>query len=274
MLAGFAGSRPANASWIDSDFYCRAYGCVVVHDGYSFDVYDVYNFNTGGTVPADSELIPWTGNPFQGAGGVNPVITGTRTEGFHTAPLQDESVILGIDQTGNGEIDFSPTGNADGFLDATGAFQSFAMTEQTDLVSADTSSQRSFYLSSRTDFYLTAQAFTLGPADDLNAPAQFDNIDFSFGITRRGNDDGMSFGADARRGRNYIRPVNGINTLGDIYGAPTNIIEFRRDIRRRNSSSLPEQSVRYDYVYGFQGYDLSMGAGHLQYRIEYTFRNR
>ena len=31
---------------------------------------------------------------------------------------------------------------------------------------------------------------------------------------------------------------------------------------------------RYDYVYGFDRYDLSMGAGALQYRIEFDFFNR
>ena len=60
----------AQASWLDSDFYCRVYGCVVVHDGFTFDVYDNYIFATGGTIPVGGRMIPWTGNPFQGAGAV------------------------------------------------------------------------------------------------------------------------------------------------------------------------------------------------------------
>ncbi|MEL6664337.1 MAG: hypothetical protein AAFR33_15190, partial [Pseudomonadota bacterium] len=46
-----AGAWIADAaaqSFLDSDFYCRTYGCVVVHDGNTFDVYDNYNFSTGG----------------------------------------------------------------------------------------------------------------------------------------------------------------------------------------------------------------------------------
>jgi len=275
ILAAAAGvfAPPAQASWLDSDFYCRVYGCVVVHDGFTFDVYDNYIFANGGTVPVGGRMIPWTGNPFQGAGAVNPVITGTRTEGFHTVPLEDQSVMLGIDQTGNGEIDFSPSAGADGFLDASGSFQSFSMTENTDLVAAERSDQRSFYMSSRTNFYLTAQAFRLGQADELNDPARFAQIDFDYGLTRSGNDDGMAFGANARPG-NHFRPVGAITSVADIYGQPTRIMEFRRDIRQRESSSLPSQSIRFDYVYGFEGYDLSMGAGHLRYRIEFDFYNR
>lgn len=267
-------AAPASASWLDSDFYCRVYGCVVVHDGFTFDVYDNYIFANGGTVSPGGRMIPWTGNPFQGAGGVNPVFTGTRTEGFHNVPLQDESVRLGIDQNGDGIIDFEPIGGTDeGFLDAGDAFDPFSITATTDLVSADTSAQRSFYLSSRTDFFLSAQVFPLGTADDLNTPARYANINFRYGLSRSGTDDGMQYGANARRG-NHFRPINNVENLGDLFGQPVNIMEFRRDIRQRESPSLPSQSIRFDYVYGFENYDLSMGAGHMRYRIEFDFYNR
>ena len=263
-----------SASWLDSDFYCRTYGCVVVHDGFSFDVYDNYVFSTGGTVPVGSRMIPWTGNPFQGAGGVNPVITGSRTEGFHAVPLEDQSVVLGIDTNGDGVPDRLPSdGNNSGFLDAGDSLDPFNLTLSTDLVAADTSAQRSFYLSSRTDFYVTAEARLLGPGGGLNSPDQLDNIGFEYAVTRNGNDDGMAFGANTRNG-NYIRSLNAINDLGDILGTPTRIMEFRNAIRRRDAVDLPSQSVRVDYVYGFEGYDMSMGDGHLQYEIEFDFYNR
>lgn len=273
-LAALASAPTASASWLDSDFYCRTYGCVVVHDGFTFDVYDNYVFATGGVVPVGGRMIPWTGNPFQGAGGVNPVFTGTRTEGLHGVPLQDQSVILGIDTNGDGVPDRLPMdANSNGFLDASDRMDPFALTQTTSLVAADTTALRSFYLSSRTDFYLTAEARLLGPGDGFSSPAQLDNIDLSYGITRRGNDDGMAFGANARNG-NYIRQIGAINDLGDILGTPTRILEFRNPIRRRNATSLPSQSVRFDYVYGFGDYDLSMGDGHLQYEIEFDFYNR
>ena len=275
LSAGALLSAPgASASWIDSDFYCRVYGCVVVHDGFSFDVYDNFVFATGGTVPAGDRMIPWTGNPFQGAGGVNPVITGTRNEGFHTVPLEDQSVLLGIDTTGDGIPDRLPNdGNSNGFLDAGDTLDPFNVSLSTNLVAADTSAQRSFYLSSRTDFYLTAEARLIGPTDNFNTANLLNRVAFDYGVTRQGVDDGMAFGADTRNG-NYIQSLTNIDTVGDLFGSPTQIMEFRNDIRLRNAADLPSQSVRFDYVYGFADYDLSMGDGHLQYELEFDFYNR
>lgn len=264
----------AQASWLDSDFYCRVYGCVVVHDGFTFDVYDNYIFSTGGTVPVGGRMIPWTGNPFQGSGAVNPVITGTRTEGFHAVPLQDQSVVLGIDLNGDGSPDrLSTDANGSGFLDASDSLDPFELTMTTDLVAADTSAQRSFYLSSRTDFYLTAEARLIGATDQFNSANLLNDVEFRYGVTRNGADDGMSFGANARTG-NFIRSLGNANSVADLLGAPTQILEFRNAIRRRDSADLPSQSIRFDYVYGFGGYDLSMGDGHLQYEIEFDFYNR
>ncbi len=274
ILSALTLAPSAMASWLDSDFYCRTYGCVIVHDGFSFDVYDNYVFATGGTVPVGGRMIPWTGNPFQGAGGVNPVITGSRTEGFHSVPLQDQGVTLGIDTNGDGVPDRLPIdSNNSGFLDAGDTLDPFAITLSTDLVAADTSAQRSFYLSSRTDFFVTAEAQLVGPGGGLNSTDQLRNIGFSYGVTRNGVDDGMAFGANTRNG-NYIRTIGLVNDLGDMLGTPTRIMEFRQPIRRRNAVDLPSQSVRFDYVYGFENYDLSMGDGHLQYQIEFDFYNR
>ena len=264
----------AQASWLDSDFYCRVYGCVVVHDGFTFDVYDNYIFATGGTVPVGGRMIPWTGNPFQGAGAVNPVITGTRTEGFHTIPLQDQSVVLGIDTNGDGTPDRLPIdANGSGFLDASDSLDPFELTMTTDLVAADTSAQRSFYLSSRTDFYLTAEARLIGNTDQFNSTNLLNDVEFRYGVTRNGTYDGMSFGANARNG-NFIRSIGNADTVADLFGAPTQILEFRNAIRQRDAADLPSQSIRFDYVYGFGNYDLSMGDGHLQYEIEFDFYNR
>lgn len=268
-----AGVSPAHASWLDSDFYCRVYGCVIVHDGRTFDVYDNYNFDTGETVPPGGRMIPWTGNPFQGAGEVNPVFTGTRTEGFHRVPLQEEGVLLGVDQTGSGEIDLGPDANQRGFLDASGVFTPVTLSGESMLVAQETSALRSFYLSSRTDFFVAAQARVLSSGSALDIRERLSDIALVYDVTLSGNDDGMAFGANARRG-NFARQVGNVDDLGDIAGAPTNIMEFRNDIRRRASTSLPSQSVRFDYAYGFEQYDMSMGAGHLRYEIVFEFFNR
>ncbi|MEL6566779.1 MAG: hypothetical protein AAFQ22_00065 [Pseudomonadota bacterium] len=276
LLAAVAGVLTAFGaeaqSFLDSDFYCRTYGCVVVHDGFTFDVYDNYIFANGRTVAPDQPMIPWTGNPFQGTGAVQPVFTGTRTEGFHTVPLQEEGVIFGVDFDGGGTIDLSTTANQRGFLDESGVFEPFQFSETSVLRASEQSSQRSFYLTSRTDFYVAAQATNLGEGSAFNSPTRLADVGFFYGITRNGNDAGMAFGSRARNG-NYFSALNAVDDLGDIT-SPTYILEFRNAIRRRSANSLPDQSVRFDYTYGFSDYDLSMGAGHLRYQIEFTFYNR
>ena len=265
---------PASATFLDSDFYCRTYGCVIIHDGISFDVYDNFNFATGGTVAVGGRLIPWTGNPIEGTGEVQPVITGSLTEGFNAVPLEDQSVNLGIDADGDGFADsFAFDANGSGFLDAGDQMNAFNISAATDLVAATTSAQRSFFLSSRTDFYLTAQSSLLGIPDDLNTPDTLSRVSFNYSITRRGNDDGMAFGSDVRNG-NQFRVLGSVDDLGDIYGRPVEIVEFRQAIRRRNADTLADQSIRFDYVYGFEDYDLSLGDGHLEYEIEFDVYNR
>lgn len=276
MVGGAAcfSSFSANASWIDSDFYCRVYGCVIAHDGFSFDVYDNYNFATGTEIGRLEQMIRWSGNPIQGVGGVNPVITGSRIEGFYNVPVSDQSSILGIDLNGDGIPDRLPTdANNSGFLDAGDSLDPFALTLSTDLVAADTSAQRSIYLTSRTDFFLTAEATLIGNSDDLNNLDMLENVDFTFGVTRQGVDDGMAFGADARTG-NYFRSFNNIDSVADLFGAPQRIMVFRDEIRLRDATDLPSQSIRFDYVYGLGAYDMSMGEGFLQYEIEFDFYNR
>lgn len=272
--AGLLLAPLAHASWIDSDFYCRVYGCVIAHDGFTFDVYDNYDFSAGAEIGQRERMIRWTGNPVQGVGGVNPVITGSRTEGFHAVPVADQSVILGIDLDGDGTPDRLPSdANGTGFLDAGDSLDPFNLSMSTSLVAADTSAQRSFYLTSRTDFFLTAEARLVGPNSPFNTADALGNVDFSFGLTRQGNDDGMAFGADARTG-NFFRTIRNIDTIDDLYGGPQRLIVFRDDIRLRDSAEMAAQSIRFDYVYGFGDYDLSMGDGHLQYEIEFDFYNR
>lgn len=267
-------SAPAAASWLDSDFYCRVYGCVIVHDGFTFDVYDNYDFSTGGTVSPGQPMIAWTGNPFDGAGEVNPVITGTRNEGLYAVPLQDQGVRLGIDTNGDGTPDRLPVDtNSDGFLDASDTLDPFALTASTRLVSDTSSAQRSFYLSSRTDFFIVAESRLLGTPDTLNDPSKLANISFLYDVTRSGTDDGMRFGQNARGG-NFIRVLSNADDLLDLYQIPRQIMEFQNSIRIRDAVDLPSQSIRFDYVYGFEDYDLSIGEGHLQYEIEFSFYNR
>jgi hypothetical protein len=272
-LAGAAAlfCTPAHASWLDTDFYCRVYGCVVAHDGFSFDVYDVFDFSTGRPVPSGGKLVRWRTNPVLGSGAVTPVITGTRTEGPQGAPLRDETALMGIDRNGDGTVDIRPQGDtSNGFIDASDTLNPFSLASTTDLVSNETSAQRSFYLTSRTPFIMTARVLPSSASGEFT-PQRYANIGFTHQVTTTGTDDGMEFGSQARRGGGLYRTLGNANDLGDLIGAPTQILHVRQEIRQKDSASLPAQSVRFDYVYGFKNYDLSMGAGLLSYRIEFEF---
>jgi hypothetical protein len=270
LALGLSAHLPAQASWLDSDFYCRVYGCVIIHDGVTFDVYDVYRFSSGLSVAPGQPLERWAGNPFEGTGTVNPVLTGTRTEAFWSAPVREEGVMLGIDNQGNGKIDKQSeiSDDGDGVLDAGDTLDAFTLQAKTGIVAVETSAQRSFYLSSRMPFTLAAEASLTNGNGALADPALLSRIALSYDITNRGTDSGMAFGADAEP--SAWRKASGVDDLGDIYARRLALGDFTRDIRRRNSATVAAQSVRFDYVYGFAGYDLSMGAGTLSYEIRFT----
>ena len=227
-------------------------------------------FTNNGTVPPGGELIPWTGNPFQGTGSVNPVFTGSRTEGFHVIASDAQGVEMGFDQNGDGTVDEQASSTGNGFLDAEDVFGSVRLNSDTTLRALETSTQRSFYLSSRTSgFHISAQATLLDGNGELNQISRLSNVQFDYDITPQGNDDGMSFGSAATLGG--FRKLGSFNTLGPLSGSAQLIAEFPTAIRREFDDDLPEQSIRFDYIYGFEGYDLSLGAGDLRYRIEFRF---
>lgn len=260
----------AHASFLDSDFFCRVKGCVIVHDGVSFDVYDVHIFTNNGTVAPGGELIPWTGNPFQGTGEVNPVFTGTITEGFHVIPASNQGAQIGFSSSINGEIEQGASNDSNGLLDAQDVFAAVKLDSDTRLRTLDTSIQRSFYISSRTEgFRISANTTLTGTRDALNRTSALDNVVFDYGVTLQGNDDGLAFGSAATDG-GFLK-LGDFTTLSPLANAAQLIAEFPQPIRQRFDDSLPAQSIRFDYVYGFEGYDLSLGAGNLQYQIEFTF---
>ena len=267
-LINLAGT--ASASFLDSDFFCRVKGCVIVHDGVSFDVYDVHIFENNGTVPPGGQLIPWTGNPFQGAGEVNPVITGTVTEGVHVIPLASESQQLAFKDGIDGDVVGAALNDNNGVLDAQDIFGSVSLNENTQLTALQTSIQRSFYLSSRTEgFRISASTTLTGSRDALNQVSTLSNVVFDYGIVVQGNDSGLAFGTAANDG-GYVRLGN-FSTLSPLANSPQMIAEFPSAIRQGFSDSLPAQSIRFDYIYGFERYDLSLGAGNLAYQIEFKF---
>lgn len=265
---------PAHATWIDDDPICESYGCVVVHDGISFSVYDNYDIAAGRTLSPGEPLIQRTTNTLPGTGTVNPVITGSLNEALSTAPLADQGAMLGIDTNGDGIGDRFPLdANNSGFLDAGDSLNPFDITQNTSIVGTSTSYQRSFYISSTTDFYMAAQALSGISGVGIDATSKLNTIGFTYQLTTRGNDDGMAFGRRSQPG-NVNRPIGNVTTMADLIGQPVQIMEFRKAIKKKNAQTIAEQSVRFDYVYDFGGYDLSMGNGELNLEIEFSFYSR
>lgn len=262
----------AHASFLDSDFFCRVKGCVIVHDGVSFDVYDAHIFTTNGTVRPGGRLIPWTGNPFQGTGDVNPVFTGSITEGVHVIPARNQGANVGFyDSPGSdGTLVQGASGDTTGFLDAEDNFSAIRLTNNTALRGSETSIRRSFYLSSRTiGFRISTVVSLRGSADALNQSDVLSNVAFNYGITTAGADGGLRFGQAANT--NGFRKLGNFNTLSPLANRTQFIAEFPNPIRSRFDNNLAQQSIRFDYIYGFDGYDLSLGAGNLQYQLEFDF---
>ena len=254
----------AYASFLDDDFWCRTYGCVVVHDGQNYDIYDNYQFAQGQCcVPNGTPMIPYT----RQFGAFN--LTGTLDT--NQAPDSDQSMMMGITQNGN-TISQSLTDDGDGFLDASDSFaNAFIMNANTNIALDGPGRQysHSFFISSRsTRFSLRGLASINNSTQDFANTISLSDIRIDAAFTRRGNDDGFRYGRRART--NNINVFNNVNDLGDLQATPTRVFQFNRfsGIRRRNGN-LNDQTIRLDFLYTMPSYDLSMGIGSLNIDVLY-----
>ncbi len=267
-------SGMASASILDSDFFCRTYGCVMISDGFGTDIYDVWRFAGGGTVPVGSILIPWTGNPIQGFGSVDIVETGTTTPIPTSLPAAGNGTQLAVDGSGMGNISIIDN-NSNGYLDASDSLTAFSLTNTTDIVYQDNTLPHSVYLTSRnTAFDMRARSSTDSTSSDYGATVSLSDVSFGVSITQSGTDAGTSYGSRANNGG--FSAIGGINDLGDFAGgAYTAIALFTNAAGIRNQSDnannhVYRQSLRFDMSYGYPALDLSQGAGSIQFRVEYA----
>ena len=108
------GASPALASFLDSDFYCRTYGCAVVHDGQNYDIYDNYVFSRGRCCVAyGAEMLPYSSR----FGDFN--LTGTLNT--HQGPNSGQGMMFGVTQDGT-TISNAVLDDGDGYLDADDSF--------------------------------------------------------------------------------------------------------------------------------------------------------
>lgn len=257
----------ASASFLDTDFWCRTYGCAVVHDGQDYDIYDNWQFATNSCcVPIGAPMVSY----YRRA--ENPNKTGTLTPITGLGPDGTESMMLGVSQ-GGGAINASVFDDGDGYLDAGDTLSAFTLNSATDLQLDGPGKQysHSFFISSRnTRFSMRALARIVNASGDFANTIQLGDIKLTPSITRRGQDGSFDFGQRANAGNIMI--VSGVDDLGDLSGAPTQIMEFDRQsgIRIRNGD-IDEQSIRVDMLYTMPEYDLSMGIGSLNIDVVFDF---
>lgn len=264
-LCSLAFCAPAFASFLDSDFYCRNFGCAVVHDGANYDIYDNYIFGSGCCVAIGQPMVPYTRNfgTFNLTGSLDTPVT----------PNADQGMMIGVTQNGS-TITNSIIDDGDGFLDADDMFSNaFSMGPNTDIRLSGTGREysHSFFITSRnTRFSLRANASIANATQDFASGISLDDIALSASIDSNGNDDGFRFGP--RANASQITLVGGVNDLGDLQGAPIRLIEFDRftGIRQRNGD-LDNQSIRLDFLYTMPEYDLSMGVGSMNIDVEFDF---
>ena len=265
---GVSQDSAAQSSFLDTDFFCQNFGCVVVHDGQTFDIYDNWQFATNSCcVPFGAQMISF----FNRADQTN--LSGTTQRSFNFRPDENQSFRLGIIQASNGEPTLSTFDDGDGYLDAGDTLSAFSISEITDVaLEADgrTYAHSIFITSRDTRFSIRAQADIASATGDFADTLGLEDIEVAVGITQRGNDDGFEFGDRARTATAQFN--NDVSTLADLEGAQVEIAQFRnpQGIRIRNGS-INQQVIRLDLEYTMPEYDLSMGLGSLDVDLTIDF---
>ena len=263
-LAALAGAVPASASFLDSDFWCRTYGCAVVYDSQSYEIYDNYQFATGRCCIAYGSPMPTYYNPIQSLR-----TTGT-TDIPDAAPQDGEG--FGFDIIDGSQV-LTRNDDGDGYLDASDSFSAFTLSSETDL-RLDAKGQaysHSFWITSRnTRFSLRARASISDVSGDFANTLTLGDIKLDTNVSTSGNDNGFQYGSDAT-GQN-VTILNGIDDLGDLASNPTRLINFGRfsGVRTRNGD-LADQTIRIDFNYRMPDYDMSMGIGEMNVDVVFDF---
>ena len=265
--AVLACASSAHASFLDTDFWCRTYGCAVVHDGENYDIYDNWNFgNNRCCVPYGGQMLDY----YIRAGNTN--VTGNIGGDGATGPNFNQGFMFGISQDGS-TIANAAFDDGDGYLDAGDSFGGFTLNPNTDILldGPGRAYSHSFFISSRnTRFSLRALAAITNATGDFANTIQLGDIKLTPSFQSAGNDGGFQFGS--RANTSQIQIVSGVDDLGDLSGLPTQIMNFGRQsgIRQRNGD-IDEQTIRLDFLYEMPPYDFSMGTGSLNIDVAFDF---
>lgn len=265
VLAWFLSGANAFGSILDTDFWCRTYGCVVVSDGEQYDIYDNWRFSTNSCCVAfGSPMISYYSRAD------TPNITGTLSP--FTPPDDAQSMMFGISQDGS-NVSVAIFDDGDGYLDAGDSLSAFTLNPATDIIIAEDGKNysHSFFISSRnTRFSVRALASIANATGDFGDTLSLEDIQLTTSYRRSGSDGGLPFGS--RANTSGISSDFGVDTLSDISGTSTTLFEFSRQngIRQR-SGDLNDQTIRLDFLYEVPDYDLSMGIGSFNVDVVFDF---
>lgn len=287
-------NKAESATFMDSDTYCLNYGCLLTCDSLSCDVYDVYIFPGGPTVPVGGQLIPYTGNPIVGGPGlVNVVYRNTVTNILTTLVTNTGTNISVINPLG-GPNPLNPTdAGTIGYLDAADTLVKFGVqagsrvdwraTPAAGATAGGTNTQKhNFYLCSRNVAVdVRASAVAVGNSGQLPISVTPTLIGYLSGYTLTGTDAGTLYGTNTNvPGANYINA--GVNSLGLLIPGPTTVASFTLATGIRgtavggasNVTNQLRQCIRFEADYQLPTLDFSQGDGTINYRINYDFFKR
>jgi hypothetical protein len=170
--------------------------------------------------------------------------------------------------------EFMADNNSNGLLDAGDAFNAFELRNITDVVMRRNTMNHSFYVASNVAFDIYAQADNLQTSGDFTALG-LENIRWQMTIRINGND-GLEYGSRAQDPSTGGAGVVGFNNYLDSMVTPTKVFDGGQRTARL-SGSIAQQSVRFSAEYELRrngastnGYDLSMGKGHIETDVTYT----
>lgn len=264
-------TQSAVAGWLDDDDLCKKHGCVVVHDGSFYEIYDNYDILADKCcVPKGGQMLPRS--EVYGGGGFRG-LNMTDTLNMATTPDDTQSLRIGITEDGKRIFQSSLDDNGNGFLDMDDTFQAFALTPDTDLILDDNgrSYSHSFFITSyNTKFSMRAAASKTTSSGELGNIISLDNIKLTPKISKKGEDGTFKYGKQAKSKK--IKINKKIDDLGDIEGVSQELISFeeKKGVRKKKGD-IDEQSIRLDFLYQLPPYDMSMGTGKLHIDVAFSF---
>lgn len=271
-------SISANAAFVDTDTYCINYGCVVVSDNNTSDVYDVYNYTGTSTVPVGGQLNDYGTNPVVGTGTVDPMFTNTNTNVSVMAANQGNRLQIS-NQVGGGVFTYP----ASGLLDASTTLTKFGIQSATKIDYTtpgtianlgDNPQSHSFYITSRNvTFNIRATATLATSTGEFPTSVPGSAIGVLLTLTPSGTvaGSGQLFGTNVATNYQFTN-VTGLD-LSDLSTNPiVGAFNGANIYSAANATAtIYTKSVRLNAVYTLPAFSLSQGSGDMRWNISYSF---